>query len=45
MDLTKILKDAPKGFKLYSTIYGDVEFDHIDKSSRYPISLRCYKNN
>ena len=44
MDLTKILKHAPKGFKLYSTIYGDIEFDHIDKSSSYPIILRCCNN-
>ena len=44
MDLTKILQNAPKGFKLYSTIYGDIEFDHIDKSSSYPIILRCCNN-
>ena len=44
MDLTKILKNAPKGFKLYSTIYGDIKFDHIDKSCSYPIILRTYNN-
>lgn len=38
IDLTKILKDVPKGTKLYSTIYGVVEFDKINASgSRYPI--------
>ena len=26
IDLTKILKDCPKGFSLYSTIYGNVTF-------------------
>ena len=26
IDLTKILKDCPKGWKFYSTIYGDIEF-------------------
>ena len=26
IDLTKILKDCPKGWKLYSTIFGEVEF-------------------
>lgn len=26
IDLTKILKDCPKGTKLYSTIFGEVEF-------------------
>ena len=30
IDLTKILKNCPKGFKLYSTIYGEVEFIECD---------------
>ena len=34
IDLTKILKDCPKGTKLYSTIFGEVEFEHIHNSSR-----------
>lgn len=29
IDLTKILKDCPKGTKLYSTVYGEVEFEEI----------------
>lgn len=29
IDLTKILKDCPKGFKLYSIIHGLVTFDRI----------------
>ena len=33
IDLTKILKDCPKGTKLYSTIFGEVEFDHIHNGS------------
>lgn len=37
IDLTKILKDCPKGTKFYSTIYGEVEFDKIKKESKYPI--------
>ena len=44
IDLTKILKDCPKGTKFYSTIYGDVEFDHINESNRYPIMLRTYND-
>ena len=36
IDLTKILKDCPKGIKLYSTVYGDVEFNHIE-NNEYPI--------
>ena len=40
IDLTKILKDCPKGTKLYSTIYGEVEFYNIVESSFYPITVR-----
>ena len=29
IDLTKILKDCPKGWKFYSSVYGDVEFIEI----------------
>lgn len=29
VDLTKILKDCPKGTKLYSTVFGDVEFVRV----------------
>ena len=29
IDLTRILKDCPEGFPLYSTIYGDVTFSRI----------------
>ena len=34
IDLSKILKDCPKGTKLYSTIFGEVEFEHIHNGSR-----------
>lgn len=34
IDLTKILKDCPKGFKLYSSVFGEVEFVNIHKVSR-----------
>ena len=37
IDLTKILKDCPKGTKLYSTVFGEVEFDEIKEESNYPI--------
>lgn len=30
IDLTKILKDCPKGFKLYSLLHGEVSFRGID---------------
>ena len=32
IDLTKILKNCPKGFKLYSSIFGDVYFQRINLS-------------
>ena len=31
IDLTKILKDCPKGWKFYSSVYGDVEFVGIHR--------------
>ena len=40
IDLTKILKDCPKGTKLYSTIYGDVKFELIDEHKPHPIITR-----
>ena len=40
IDLTKILKDCPKGTKLYSTLYGEVEFYKIFESTLYPIVLQ-----
>ena len=39
IDLTKILKDCPKGWKFYSTLYGEVEFEKIKKESEYPIVI------
>ena len=37
IDLTKILKDCPKGTKLYSPIFGEVEFIEIHNDAEYPI--------
>ena len=37
IDLTKILKYCPKGTKLYSTIFGEVEFQKIEEECNYPI--------
>ena len=45
IDLTKILKDCPKGTKLYSTIHGEVTLiDSNDTSQHYPISVRLNDN-
>ena len=41
LNLVEILKDYPKGTKLYSSVFGEVELDHIDTScSNYPIIIR-----
>ena len=39
INLTKILKDCPAGTKLYSTIYGNVNFMRINTSSMYPVKF------
>lgn len=41
MDLTKILKDCPKGTKLYSTVLGEVTFEEIIDGAWYPIIVIC----
>ena len=33
IDLTKILKDCPKGTEFYSSVYGNVTFQKVDDSS------------
>ena len=38
IDLTKILKDCPKGFRLYSLLHGEVSFRGVDENSDYPIA-------
>ena len=40
IDLTKILKDCPKGTKLYSHIFGEVDFIKIHNDAKYPIITR-----
>ena len=42
LNLVEILKDCPKGTKLYSTIYGDVTFELIDENRLEPIVVRIY---
>ena len=41
LNLVEILKDCPKGTKLYSTIYGDVELAGVyPKDDAYPIEIK-----
>lgn len=42
LNLVEILKDCPKGTKLYSTVFGSVELKQVDKDKEYPI---CIKNS
>lgn len=45
IDLTKILKDCPKGEKFYSSIYGEVEFDRIGEYDSFPIVFIVNQKN
>ena len=39
LNLVKILEDCPKGTKLYSTVYGEVEFNGIIKREDFPVKF------
>lgn len=43
LNLVEILKDCPKGWKLYSPIFGEIEFYSISENYNYPIILSCKK--
>ena len=40
LNLAEILKDCPKGTKLYSTVYGEVELEKVTDSVAYPILVK-----
>ena len=40
IDLTKILKNCPKGTKFYSTIFGEVEFSGFYEDEEYAITIK-----
>ena len=46
LNLVEILKDYPKGTKLYSTVFGEVELEKIDndENDKYPIFIRLHDN-
>lgn len=44
LDLTKILKNCPKGWKFYSKIHGDVNFYGFNLSDNYPIIVSTFDN-
>lgn len=41
LNLVEILKDCPKGTKLYSPVVGEVEFCEIYNSSQFPIVVKA----
>ena len=48
IDLTKILKDCPKGWKFYSSVLGEVEFEEIrdgGKEELPPIIIKPYERD
>ena len=44
INLIQILKDCPKGRKLYSPLYGEVELDHVTDRTIYTKYLDCGTN-
>ena len=40
LNLVEILKDCPRGTKLYSTIFGEVIFDNVSIDKAHPIVIR-----
>lgn len=40
LNLEKILKYCPKGTKLYSTVFGEVELEEVKENSKYPIMVK-----
>ena len=39
IDLTKILKDCPKGTKFYTSVWGEASFERILERGFYPIGI------
>lgn len=40
LNLVEILKDCPKGTKLYSSVLGEVELEGVTDSVKYPIIVK-----
>jgi hypothetical protein len=41
LDLREILKDVPRGTKLYSTIHGNIHFDGVSCNNE-PYPINCH---
>ena len=44
LNLVEILKDCPKGTKLYSPMFGEVEFEEAYNDAIYPIVVKAKTN-
>ena len=44
LNLVEILKDCPKGTKLYSPVFGEVEFEGVYNNAIYPIAVKAKTN-
>ena len=44
LNLVEILKDCPKGFKLYTPLFGEVVFEGISDSEVFPITTTNSRN-
>ena len=44
LNLVEILKDCSKGTKLYSPIFGEVEFEGVYNNAIYPIAVKAKTN-
>ena len=45
LNLVEILKDRPRGTKLYSTVFGEVKFMSIQENALYPIIVKVNDEN
>ena len=45
MNIAEILKECPKGTKLYSPVYGEVELDCVKDDKEYPITCITRKGS
>lgn len=45
MNIAEILENCPKGMKLYSALLGEVEFDRVDFTDQYSISVTTDSGN
>lgn len=44
INIAKILRDCPKGIKLYSPLFGNITFEKVDISSTVSIQVKCSSN-